>query len=1269
MAEFFARMGLDGSDFVNEIRAVRDHARAEFEKMAAEIESAQSKIERSVSGRKLPDAANAPGLEAGYTALGKLAVAGAHANSVLKTLGDEGVRAGAGLLSTEASTSRLSAALRTLGANDIETKFKGMGASFAVVTDAYDKGLISQRAYNEALQGYSRTANDVSDFIAGKVIPTEEKHRETYQQSSRQLRQLGEDISFVGARLTGLVSTPVAILGVSALKLAGDMEKAEVSMTRLTGSSELAMRTLSEMRQFAIQSPFEFKGALEGVRRLMSMGTAAEIAIPTLRTLGDATAAVGGDTATLNRFIKAIGDIQAKGYLAGEELRQLANIPVPAVALIARELGVSTGQVLEDTKNKAISASTAVEALMRGIQRRFGGEMAAQATTLNVLWKNVQEQGQFALRDIGKALTPFAKEMAAFASDMMANVTGMAQAFANLPQPVQNFVGAMGGILAIAGPTVFVFGQLISSIGHIGGGLKMVGGEKGFAGLLSKMAPLIPVVKVLAVGFAAFKFVEWANEVRDYIHDTGIAGKNVPKSFNDIKRANDELTDSIQFGAKAWELFTGALRAVSETTPVGMFDRLKREAGFLFRAENFKTDREWQNEFITTAGRPKLFGATPVADPASASGSATNLLKDRLDRRVKEDIERRERVAEEAEKQAAKERQRRASAFSTLGTRDFKTEIQEYRSAFAEFSNSFNDQGKQVIANNWIALLNEAMDQGAISGREYVNLLSKISVPEGKRTVLFNNDLAEAKGQADRAVEAFSDFTNTTRVAAETQYIFNLALREFNAESRQAVIAGMEFQQGIERMNNSVLTGRKGADKDLAGLYLPPGVANLKAALDVLNVKDRSADIQTMGRHLDTVGEAFSEGIISSRTYAQAWANYYKTRLENEDKLTNAEENHYEQIQRQLNAVTRLQQYWRGVRNQVSTIITDFSRSAIDIILPRESNRAPFSSDIMGGLERGFSGIANAGYSNPRAALQQTIEQIKSATTIIEANRIAIRAFGDVGPQIATGLRDGSISGDKLAQALDRVSSALDQTQNKGSKFKQLMDEVKRSILRAFAEEAAKAVADFAGKHLRRLISNLDEILTKIPVIGKGLERIFGGGKNGGFDISQVPSVSTGPGAGAPTIPGYPTGTTTTKTSSAGSAAGGGVMGAVNMATGIVSAVADVVTAIGTVRLEGTMNAVEWNTRKSSLHLEHMLTGPMNTYLPELQSIRQYMWEVFHPAFIELVSRPSGGGSGGDTFNIYINGETATGVETEARALLEAGARQLRRAGYRGARG
>lgn len=155
--------------------------------------------------------------------------------------------------------------------------------------------------------------------------------------------------------------------------------------------------------------------------------------------------------------------------------------------------------------------------------------------------------------------------------------------------------------------------------------------------------------------------------------------------------------------------------------------------------------------------------------------------------------------------------------------------------------------------------------------------------------------------------------------------------------------------------------------------------------------------------------------------------------------------------------------------------------------------------------------------------------------------------------------------------------------------------------------DAGAAIVNFGIEYLEGKLFKwmrdqfLDEILSKIWTKLKDI-----------FTVAESAGTSSGGGGGG----GIPSGG---GMGGGAGAAAGGLMGAVNMATGIITAGASIVNAIMSIRQEGTLNAIEHNTRYAMIHNLYMLLH-INEYLPALRDIHAYLFDSFNPAFASLMT-------------------------------------------------
>jgi len=189
--------------------------------------------------------------------------------------------------------------------------------------------------------------------------------------------------------------------GKSAIKLAADWEQAELAFTTMLGSAEKARGFMAELEEFAKKTPFELPGLIDGARRLMAYGFAAEEVLPTLTAIGDAISGMGGGEFEINRLVRALGQIRAKGRLASQEMLQITELGIPAWELLADKIGVSIPEAMKLVERRAISSGDAIDAILTGIAAKFPNMMEKQSKTLTGLWSTLKDTIGMILRKVG----------------------------------------------------------------------------------------------------------------------------------------------------------------------------------------------------------------------------------------------------------------------------------------------------------------------------------------------------------------------------------------------------------------------------------------------------------------------------------------------------------------------------------------------------------------------------------------------------------------------------------------------------------------------------------------------------------------------------------------------------------------------------------------------------------------------------------------------------------------------------------------------------
>ena len=247
------------------------------------------------------------------------------------------------------------------------------------------------------------------------------------------------------------------------------MEQSAVSFKYLIGSAEDANGFLTALQDFAISSPLDMQGATKSARILMTMGVEAENTIGVLRVLTDAAVVAGGDIEdSIYRISLALGQMLQSGTVKAQEIRQLVNANIPIFEILQEELGLTAKQVANIGK-EGINSATAVNAILRGLQKRFNGASKDMQKTLTgalsackdsfyVLY-NIAMQGPFnAIRE---------------------KVVALSEALQYLAQVARNF--GMGGVFETIVPE-----WLQPYIRNVVGALKQLGYALKYAALITK---------------------------------------------------------------------------------------------------------------------------------------------------------------------------------------------------------------------------------------------------------------------------------------------------------------------------------------------------------------------------------------------------------------------------------------------------------------------------------------------------------------------------------------------------------------------------------------------------------------------------------------------------------------------------------------------------------------------------------------------------------------------------------------------------------------
>jgi tape measure domain-containing protein len=239
------------------------------------------------------------------------------------------------------------------------------------------------------------------------------------------------------------------------------MEQTTVAFKGLLGSGQAASAMMKQLQAFAAATPFEFPELAKDTQQLLGMGVAAKDIIPWMTAIGDAAAGVGAGQEGVNQITLALGQMQAKAKISGDEMMQLTEAGIPAWKILAGSMGLTVAQV-QDLSQKGELGQDAINKLVAGIEKLYSGQMKNQATTFNGLLSTLKDEAGAALRAFVGPAFETAKGGLAALTDLLdpSKHPGIQQFATTLGQGVGVALQTIAGVI---GQTVTWFQQMIAA--------------------------------------------------------------------------------------------------------------------------------------------------------------------------------------------------------------------------------------------------------------------------------------------------------------------------------------------------------------------------------------------------------------------------------------------------------------------------------------------------------------------------------------------------------------------------------------------------------------------------------------------------------------------------------------------------------------------------------------------------------------------------------------------------------------------------------------
>tara|TARA_R100000781_G_scaffold111527_2_gene78014 strand:- start:163 stop:2043 length:1881 start_codon:yes stop_codon:yes gene_type:complete len=230
-------------------------------------------------------------------------------------------------------------------------------------------------------------------------------------------------------RIGALGIALAGIQGVRGVAAVGSrFEDLKDSLDTVFGSVAAGDQAFNRILNFAQTTPFQIDTATQAFIALKSAGI--EPTNDMLQTFADTSSVAVDQLGTFNALIRLV-QRSAGGGLGLEELNMIADRGIDVFGGLKDELGLSRDEISEFGKS-AEGAKTIVDALIRSLNKQFGGAMATKMDNLSTVSSNME----IAFRELGDEI---------FKSGIGDMMKGLAATMTDLANATSRFFRAVRG--------------------------------------------------------------------------------------------------------------------------------------------------------------------------------------------------------------------------------------------------------------------------------------------------------------------------------------------------------------------------------------------------------------------------------------------------------------------------------------------------------------------------------------------------------------------------------------------------------------------------------------------------------------------------------------------------------------------------------------------------------------------------------------------------------------------------------------------------------
>lgn len=295
---------------------------------------------------------------------------------------------GADLENTKRRIQSLDKALKNLQEKTFTSKMLGLDVSEATAKIAYIKGQLDDlRILRDRLERGDRTAvGQLGNLGNGREVQAANNLAASYDKANKEAqrgveieRKRQQAIVDSGAKIqsqlvrgferanshAGKLNSTVQDLkslflqgglvfgaqqfAMSIITTGGEMEKQHIALQSILGDMQNANTMFNQIKELALNSPFTFSELNRDVKQLAAYGVEYDQLYDTTKRLADMSSGLG---VSFDRIALAFGQVQARGWLDGKELRQIAYAGIPLLEKLSEFYSKQEGRNVSTSEIK-----------------------------------------------------------------------------------------------------------------------------------------------------------------------------------------------------------------------------------------------------------------------------------------------------------------------------------------------------------------------------------------------------------------------------------------------------------------------------------------------------------------------------------------------------------------------------------------------------------------------------------------------------------------------------------------------------------------------------------------------------------------------------------------------------------------------------------------------------------------------------------------------------------------------------------------------------